>query len=130
MRLGQPPPSPCYDLAFLRALWFLQLETRSHTPDIARGLEPEAVQAAAALGFRYVLIYTQPYRELWESGVLRDPGEVVARLTHSLGAPVLQTRDLIAFDIAPNRASIPVRGSRHPGPESARPDETNSRPRD
>ncbi len=91
---GEPSPADCYRLPLLQQLW-----------DLGRGaplperLDPQRIEQARQAGFRWVLVYPEAYRRLERRGLRYDAEAVRALLETSLGAPVHQDDDIVAYGL-------------------------------
>jgi hypothetical protein len=91
---GDPPPEDCYRLPLLEELW-----------DHGRGgstparLDPTWIEEARQAGFRWVLVYPEAYRRLQRRGLDYQLEAVLTSLERSLGAPVHQDDDIVAYGL-------------------------------
>jgi hypothetical protein len=93
------PPAGCYELPFLRALWYLGDPSPDAMRRVEAGLSPTAIAEARAAGLRYVLVYPRLYAQAAREGDARDVAAIQARLAAIFGAPVEEDAEVSMYEV-------------------------------
>jgi hypothetical protein len=104
MLKNNTPPEDCYQLPMLQALWDISradpLNTVANTErPIASSLAPDAIHAAHAAGFRYVVGWRGGFDVLRQAGIEVDPEVAIRRVSNALGRPIRVDEKLVVWEI-------------------------------
>jgi hypothetical protein len=109
LTLHRPPPSECFTLPFLQALWYLGSAEGAEV--VEAGFQPEAIAAARRAGFRYVLVYRKVYAGSMGQQLGLDLPAVEKVLSDHLGPPTWVDPEVAAWTLP----ETPAAGTTTPG---------------